>query len=83
MTQLAPSGHNRVHLASRVSLGERALVLVLAAISLITDFDSIERGVKAGVPAQYSWAAAFGLAVTLIWLYVEIVRILAILRGSD
>ena len=57
--------------------------VVLAAISLITDFDSIERGVKAGVPAKYSWAAAFGLAVTLIWLYVEIVRILAILRGSD
>jgi len=57
--------------------------VVLAAISLITDFDSIERGVKAGVPAKYSWAAAFGLAVTLIWLYIEIVRILAILRGSD
>ena len=55
----------------------------LAAFSLIVDFTSVEQGVKAGAPQRYSWTAAFGLTVTLVWLYVEILRILAILRGND
>lgn len=55
----------------------------LAAFSLIVDFTSIEQGVNAGAPQRYSWTAAFGLTVTLVWLYVEILRILAILRGDD
>ena len=55
----------------------------LAAASLIVDFDSIKRGVEQGVPARYAWAAAFGLLVTLIWLYLEILRLLAILQGRD
>ena len=53
----------------------------LAAYSLIVDFDSIKRGVEAGVPAKFAWSAAFGLMVTLIWLYVEFLRILAIMQG--
>jgi uncharacterized YccA/Bax inhibitor family protein len=59
------------------------LAVGLAAFSLIMDFTSIEQGVKAGAPQRYSWTAAFGLTVTLVWLYVEIIRILAILRGDD
>lgn len=55
----------------------------LAAFSLIIDFTSISVGVRNGAPQKYSWTAAFGLTVTLIWLYVEILRLLAILRGSD
>ncbi|MET4058965.1 putative YccA/Bax inhibitor family protein [Arthrobacter sp. UYP6] len=55
----------------------------LAAFSLIMDFTSIEQGVQAGAPQRYSWTAAFGLTVTLVWLYVEIIRILAIIRGDD
>ena len=55
----------------------------LAAFSLIVDFTSIEQGVKQGVDRKYSWTAAFGLTVTLIWLYVEILRLLAILRGDE
>ncbi len=55
----------------------------LAAFSLIIDFTSISEGVKNGAPRRYSWSAAFGLTVTLIWLYVEIIRLLAILRGND
>jgi uncharacterized YccA/Bax inhibitor family protein len=55
----------------------------LAAASLIMDFDSIKRGVEQGVPAKFAWSAAFGLIVTLVWLYLEILRILAILRGGD
>jgi len=55
----------------------------LAAASLIMDFDSIKRGVEGGAPAKFAWSAAFGLIVTLVWLYLEILRILAILQGRD
>lgn len=55
----------------------------LAAASLIVDFDSIKRGVEAGVPAKFAWSAAFGLMVTLIWLYLEFLRLFAILQSSD
>ncbi|WP_372594381.1 Bax inhibitor-1/YccA family protein [Actinotalea sp.] len=54
----------------------------LATMSLIVDFDSIKRGVQQGVPVRYAWSAAFGLIVTLVWLYLEILRILAILRND-
>lgn len=56
--------------------------VVLASMSLMVDFDAIKRGVEGGVPAKYAWSAAFGLLVTLIWLYLEILRLLAILRGD-
>lgn len=59
------------------------LAVGLAAFSLIVDFTSIEQGVKNGLPAKFAWSAAFGLTVTLVWLYVEILRLLAILRGND
>lgn len=55
----------------------------LAAFSLVIDFTSISEGVRNGAPQKYSWTAAFGLTVTLIWLYVEFIRVIAILRGSD
>lgn len=54
----------------------------LASFFLILDFDQIEQGIKAGVPERESWRAAFGLMVTLIWLYVEMLRLIAILRGN-
>ena len=56
------------------------IAIVLASMSLIMDFDGIKRGVEREVPAVYEWAAAFGLIVTLVWLYLEFLRILAILR---
>lgn len=54
----------------------------LASASLIVDFDSIQRGVRNGVPAKFAWTAAFGLVVTLIWLYIEFLRILAIFQSD-
>ncbi len=57
--------------------------VVLASLSLVLDFDYIEQGVRNGVPQQYSWIAAFGLVVTLIWLYLEILRLLAILQNDN
>jgi uncharacterized YccA/Bax inhibitor family protein len=54
----------------------------LAAAMLILDFDFAEQGVKNGIPERYSWLAAFGLVVTLVWLYIEMLRLIAILRGD-
>jgi uncharacterized YccA/Bax inhibitor family protein len=57
--------------------------LGLGVLMLILDFDYVERGVAAGLPEVESWRAAFGLTVTIIWIYIELLRILAILRGND
>lgn len=54
--------------------------VVLAAAFLVMDFDAIKRGVEGGIPARFAWSAAFGLVVTLVWLYLEFLRLLAILR---
>lgn len=59
------------------------LAIGLAAFSLVMDFTSIEDGVRNGAPQRFSWTAAFGLTVTLVWLYVEIIRLLSILRGEE
>ena len=56
------------------------LAVLLASYSLVMDFTAIEEGVRAGAPERYSWTAAFGLATTMIWLYIEILRILAIFQ---
>lgn len=59
------------------------LVVLLAAYSLVLDFESIKAGVDSGAPAVFGWRAAFGIVVTVVWLYVEILRLLAILRGDN
>ncbi|HZJ05397.1 MAG TPA: Bax inhibitor-1/YccA family protein [Nocardioidaceae bacterium] len=56
--------------------------LVIGIFMLILDFDFVERGIAAGLPEVESWRAAFGLTVTIVWIYIEILRILAILRGD-
>lgn len=56
------------------------LAVVLAAYSLVLDFDQIQQGVRRGLPAKYGWTGAFGLMVTIVWLYVEFLRIFAILN---
>ena len=53
----------------------------LAAAMLIMDFDSIKRGVEQSVPAKFAWTAAFGLVVTLVWMYLEFLRLIAIFRN--
>jgi uncharacterized YccA/Bax inhibitor family protein len=54
-----------------------AVVIVIAAMNLALDFDFIERGSKAGLPKYMNWAAAYGLAVTVVWIYLEVLRLLA------
>jgi uncharacterized YccA/Bax inhibitor family protein len=57
--------------------------IVVAALSFILDFDQIEQGIRMGLPRRYSWTAAFGILVGLIWLYLEILRLLSYLQGSS
>jgi uncharacterized YccA/Bax inhibitor family protein len=52
-------------------------VVGIAAMNLILDFDMIERGAEAGAPKYMEWYGAFGLLVTIVWLYLEILRLLA------
>jgi uncharacterized YccA/Bax inhibitor family protein len=56
--------------------------VVLASLFLVLDFDYVEQGIRNGLPQQYAWTAAFGLVVTLVWLYLEILRLLAILQNN-
>lgn len=58
------------------------LAVVMGAYSLVMDFEYIQRGINAGAPRRYGWIGAFGLVVTIIWLYTEIIRIIAILRNN-
>ena len=57
------------------------VVVVIAALNLVLDFDFIEHGVAHGAPKFMEWYAAFGLMVTLVWLYLEILRLLSKLQS--
>jgi uncharacterized YccA/Bax inhibitor family protein len=57
-------------------------IALVAALTLFLDFSVIERGVQAGAPKGFEWYCAYGLQSTLVWLYVEILRVIALLRGS-
>jgi uncharacterized YccA/Bax inhibitor family protein len=57
--------------------------VAIASFFLILDFDQIEEGVRAGVPQEESWRAGFGLLMTMVWLYLEVLRLISILRGND
>ena len=59
------------------------LVVLMGAYSLVLDFDGIQQGVRNGAPRKFAWLGAFGIMVTVVWLYVEILRIIAIVRSSN
>lgn len=64
-----------------IGIGFSLVVVAIAALNLVLDFDFIEQGVQQGAPKYMEWYGAFGLMVTLIWLYVEILRLLAKLQS--
>jgi uncharacterized YccA/Bax inhibitor family protein len=66
-----------------LGIGISLVIVVIAAMNLILDFDMIENGIRSGQPKFMEWFAGFGLMVTLIWLYIEILRLLALLAGRD
>ena len=63
-----------------IGIGFSVLVVIIASLNLVLDFDFIERGAQAGAPKYMEWYGAFGLMVTLIWLYFEMLRLLSKLR---
>ena len=69
-----------IHESGLVGIGFSVFVVIVAALNLVLDFDFIERGAQAGAPKYMEWYAAFGLMVTLVWLYMEILRLLSKLR---
>ncbi len=72
-----------IHGAGILGIGFSLFVVVIAALNLVLDFDFIENGAARGAPKYMEWYAAFGLMVTLIWLYIEILRLLAKLASRD
>jgi uncharacterized YccA/Bax inhibitor family protein len=69
-----------LHSTGAVGIGVSLLIVGVAAFNLLLDFDFVERGVEAGAPRYMEWYAAFGLLVTLVWLYLELLRLLAKLQ---
>jgi uncharacterized YccA/Bax inhibitor family protein len=65
-----------------LGFGISAFAIVLASAMLAVDFDSIDRAIAAGAPEKYSWLLAHGLIVTLVWLYLEILRLLGRMRSN-
>ena len=70
-----------INISSSFSIGFSIVVVVIAALNLVLDFDFIEQGAEDGLPKYMEWYGAFGLLVTLIWLYLEILRLLTKLNS--
>ncbi len=66
--------------ASLFSIGMSVVICAVAALNLVLDFDFIERGSESNMPKHFEWYGAFGLMVTIVWLYIELLRLLAKLR---
>ena len=71
-----------IHETGPVGIGFSLVVVVIAALNLLLDFDFIERGVRQQAPKYMEWYGGFSLLVTLVWMYLEILRLLAKIRGS-
>lgn len=65
-----------LHSSGPVGIGISLFIVAIAALNLVLDFDFIEQGVNRGAPKHMEWYGAFGLIVTLVWLYIEILRLL-------
>lgn len=70
-----------IHDSGVIGIGFSLFVVVIAALNLVLDFDFIETGAQRGAPKYMEWYGAFGLMVTLIWLYIEFLRLLAKLNS--
>lgn len=76
-------GMGFIHESSAMGIAFSVFVVIIAALNLVLDFDFIESGAEAGAPKYMEWYGAFGLVVTLVWLYLEILRLLAKLQSRD
>jgi uncharacterized YccA/Bax inhibitor family protein len=76
MTVFFHTGISILQSSTPLGIGISVVIVIIAALNLILDFDMIETGAKMGAPKYMEWYGAFGLMVTLIWLYMEILRLL-------
>lgn len=72
-----------IHESGVLGIGFSLVVVVVAALNLVLDFDFIEQGSEQGAPKYMEWYGAFGLMVTLVWLYIEFLRLLSKLQSRD
>ena len=66
-----------LHGSGTLGIGISLFIIVIAAMNFLIDFDNIEKGAAAGAPKYYEWLAGLGILVTFVWLYLEILRLLA------
>ena len=76
-------GMGFIHDSGLIGIAFSGFVVVIAALNLVLDFDFIENGVEQGAPKYMEWYAAFGLLVTLVWLYLELLRLLSKLQSRN
>jgi uncharacterized YccA/Bax inhibitor family protein len=72
-----------IHASGPIGIGFSVVVVGIAAFNFILDFDMIEQCARSGAPKYMEWYAGYGLLVTLAWLYLEVLRLLAKIRSSD
>jgi uncharacterized YccA/Bax inhibitor family protein len=66
-----------------LGIGFSLVCIVVASLSFILSFNEVEEGVRMGLPARYAWTASFGILVSLIWLYLEVLRLISYFQGDD
>lgn len=71
-----------IHDTGMMGIGISAFIIVIACMNLLLDFDNFERGEKYGAPKYYEWFSAMGLLITLVWLYIELLRLLSKLSSD-
>lgn len=72
-----------LHDSTPIGIGISVVIIIIAALNFILDFNFIEEGAQQGTPKYMEWYGSFGLLVTLVWLYIEIIRLLAKLANRD
>jgi uncharacterized YccA/Bax inhibitor family protein len=72
-----------LHDSTPIGIGISVVIIIIAALNFILDFNFIEEGAQQGAPKYMEWYGSFGLLVTLVWLYIEIIRLLAKLANRD
>ncbi|BFH63097.1 Bax inhibitor-1/YccA family protein [Paenibacillus azoreducens] len=72
-----------LHDSTPIGIGISVVIVIIAALNFVLDFNFIEKGAQQGAPKYMEWYGAFGLMVTLVWLYVEIIRLLSKLASRD
>ncbi|HEX6969944.1 MAG TPA: Bax inhibitor-1/YccA family protein [Micromonosporaceae bacterium] len=68
---------------SPLAIGFSLVVIVIAALSFVLSFHEVEEGVRLGLPQRYAWTAAFGIVVSLVWVYLEVLRLISYFQGED